>query len=53
MEAGAYEPPIPPEPLAYSIVRMAQCFLYNDLAFGRPADVDRLCEVEAALLGIA
>jgi AcrR family transcriptional regulator len=53
IEAGAYEPPIPPDALAYSIVRMAQCFLYNDMAFDRPTDVDRLRDVQAALLGIS
>jgi AcrR family transcriptional regulator len=53
IEAGAYEPPIPPHALAYSLVRMAQGFLYNDVALGRHSDVERLREVQGALLGIS
>jgi AcrR family transcriptional regulator len=49
--AGRYEPPVDPATLGYAIVRLAEAFLYND-ADGLRGDVDRLCEVEAALLGV-
>jgi AcrR family transcriptional regulator len=49
---GAYEPPVEPATLAYAIVRLAEAFLFNDAAAGMRGDVDRLREVEAALLGI-
>jgi AcrR family transcriptional regulator len=50
--AGTYEPPVEPGPLAYAIVRLAEAFLFNDAAAGIRGDVDRLREVEAALLGV-
>ena len=50
--AGRYEPPVDPATLAYAIVRLAEAFLYNDAGPGMRGDVDRLREVEAALLGI-
>jgi hypothetical protein len=37
--------------LAYAIVRLGEAFLYNDTVAGIRGDVDRLREVEAALLG--
>ena len=49
---GAYEPPVEPETLAYAIVRLAEAFLFNDAAAGMRGDVDRLRDVEAALLGV-
>jgi AcrR family transcriptional regulator len=49
---GAYEPPVEPATLAYAIVRLAEAFLFNDAAAGMRGDVDRLREVEAALLGV-
>jgi AcrR family transcriptional regulator len=49
---GAYEPPVDPATLAYAIVRLAEAFLFNDAAAGVRGDVDRLKEVEAALLGV-
>jgi AcrR family transcriptional regulator len=52
VSAGAYEPPAEPQALAYSIVRLAEAFLYNDAAFGIRGDHERLREVEAALLGV-
>ena len=51
-EAGRYEPPVEPELLGYAIVRLAEAFLYNDVAAGIRGDVERLREVEAALLGV-
>ena len=50
--AATYEPPVEPSTLGYAIVRLAEAFLYNDAAFGIRGDVERLLEVEAALLGI-
>jgi AcrR family transcriptional regulator len=49
---GAYKPPVEPGTLAYAIVRLAEAFLFNDAAAGVRGDVDRLKEVEAALLGV-
>src|SRR5436190_16642651 len=48
---GAYDPPVDPETLGYAIVRLAEAFLFNDTGDMR-GDVDRLREVEAALLGV-
>lgn len=50
--AGAYDPPVDPPTLAYAVVRLAEAFLYNDAVAGIRGDVDRLREVEAALLGV-
>jgi len=50
---GAYQPPADPGALAYAIVRLAEAFLYNDVAFGIRGDWQRLHQVEAALLGVA
>lgn len=49
---GRYEPPVEPATLAFAIVRLAEAFLYNDTD-GLRGDVDRLREVEAALLGVS
>ncbi|HTE64361.1 MAG TPA: QsdR family transcriptional regulator [Solirubrobacteraceae bacterium] len=51
-EAGRYEPPVEPATLGYAIVRLAEAFLFNDVAAGIRGDVERLREVEAALLGV-
>jgi AcrR family transcriptional regulator len=51
VRAGAYDPPIDTSTLAYAIVRLAEAFLFNDAVAGMRGDVDRLREVEAALLG--
>lgn len=51
-EAGHYEPPVEPETLGYAIVRLAEAFLFNDVAAGIRGDVERLRVVEAALLGV-
>ena len=37
---------------AYAIVRLAEAFLFNDATAGLRGDVDRLREIEAALLGL-
>jgi AcrR family transcriptional regulator len=53
VEAGNYAPPVEPATLGYAIVRLAEAFLFNDAAAGMRGDVDRLKEVEAAILGLA
>jgi AcrR family transcriptional regulator len=50
--AGTYEPPVDPSTLAYAIVRLAEAFLFNDATAALRGDVDRLREIEAALLGV-
>jgi hypothetical protein len=50
--AGNYEPPVEPSTLAYAIVRLAEAFLFNDAIAGIRGDVDRLRDVEAAILGV-
>ena len=50
---GDYEPPVEPSVLGYAIVRLAEAFLFNDAALGSRGDLDRLREVEAALLHVA
>jgi AcrR family transcriptional regulator len=52
VEAGSYDPPVEPSVLGYAIVKLAQAFLFNDAVVGISGDVDRLREVEAALLGV-
>ena len=49
---GSYLPPVDPTTLAYAIVRLAEAFLYNDATAAMRGDVERLREIEAALLGI-
>lgn len=51
VSAGTYEPPVDSATLGFAIVRLAEAFLYND-ASGLRGDVDRLRDVEAALLGV-
>ena len=50
--AGHFVPAIPPEVLAYAIVRLGEAFLYNDALAGIRGDTARLRQVEAALLGV-
>ena len=50
--SGGYDPPVEPSTLAYAIVRLAEAFLFNDTAAGIRGDVDRLRDVEGALLGV-
>ena len=47
-----FDPPVDPATLAYAIVRLAEAFLFNDATAGVRGDVDRLREIEAALLGV-
>jgi AcrR family transcriptional regulator len=49
---GSYDPPVDPATLAYAIVRLAEAFLFNDATAAMRGDVDRLREIEAALLGV-
>jgi AcrR family transcriptional regulator len=51
--ASGWQPAIETGTLAYAIVRLYEAFVYNDAAAGIRGDVDRLGEVEAALLGLA
>ena len=52
--AGRYDPPVEPSTLGYAVVKLAEAFLFNDGAGAMMrGDVDRLREVEAALLGVA
>jgi AcrR family transcriptional regulator len=53
VRAGAYKPPVETSVLGYAIVRLAEAFLFNDAALGSRGDLDRLREVEAALLHVA
>jgi AcrR family transcriptional regulator len=50
--AGRYDPPVEPSTLGYAIVRLAEAFLFNDAALGFRGDLDRLRDVEAALLNV-
>jgi AcrR family transcriptional regulator len=52
IRAGAYEPAVEPATLGYAIVRLAEAFLFNDAVADVRGDVDRLREVEAAILGV-
>src|SRR5262245_19903619 len=49
---GTYRPPVDPATLAYAIVRLAEAFLFNDATAALRGDVDRLREIESALLGV-
>jgi AcrR family transcriptional regulator len=51
-EAGRYYPPTDTETLAYAVVKLAEAFLFNDAIADIRGDVDRLRDVEAALLGV-
>ncbi len=52
VRAGRYEPPVDVKTLGYAIVKLAEAFLFNDAVAGMSGDVERLREVEAALLGV-
>jgi AcrR family transcriptional regulator len=52
VSAGGYDPPVEPSTLGYAIVRLAEAFIFNESATALADSVDRLREVEAALLGI-
>jgi AcrR family transcriptional regulator len=53
VRAGRYKPPVEPATLAYAIVKLAEAFLFSDAVAGVRGDVDRLRDVEAALLGLS
>jgi AcrR family transcriptional regulator len=53
VRGGRYRPPVEPATLGYAIVRLAEAFLFNDAAADVRGDVDRLREVEAAILGVS
>jgi len=48
--AGRLRPVIDREQLAHALVKLAEAFLFSDLASGRPASLDAANEVQAALL---
>lgn len=52
VDAGRYDPPVESATLGYAIVRLAEAFVFNETATGMGDSVDRLRDVEAALLGI-
>jgi AcrR family transcriptional regulator len=52
VRAGTYKAPVEPSTLAYAIVRLGEAFLFNDAIAGIRGDVDRLRDVEAAILGV-
>jgi hypothetical protein len=52
VRAGSYRPPVEISTLGYAIVRLAEAFLFNDAVAGMRGDVDRLRDVEAAILGV-
>ncbi|MGV9415055.1 QsdR family transcriptional regulator [Nocardia sp. NPDC003693] len=45
-----YRPPLDRDTLAYALVRLWEAFLYNDAVAGFRGDVERLRQVQAALL---
>jgi AcrR family transcriptional regulator len=47
-----FQPTVDPATMAYAIVRLAEAFLYNDATAALRGDVERLREIEAALLGV-
>lgn len=51
--SGRYDPPVDPETLGYAIVKLAEAFLFSDTVAGMRGDVERLREVEAAMLGVS
>ncbi|MFN2616989.1 MAG: QsdR family transcriptional regulator [Thermoleophilaceae bacterium] len=53
VDGGRYEPPVDPSTLGYAIVKIAEAFLFSDTVAGVRGDVDRLREVQAALLGVS
>ncbi|MFE3445756.1 QsdR family transcriptional regulator [Nocardia sp. NPDC059180] len=51
-EQDDYRPPLERSLLAYTMVRLGEAFLYSDNVTGLHGDVDRLRQVQAALLGL-
>ncbi|WP_040835095.1 QsdR family transcriptional regulator [Nocardia brevicatena] len=52
-EDDGYHPLLERSLLAYSLVRLGEAFLYSDNVTGLRGDVDRLYQVQAALLNIS
>ena len=52
VRAGTYDPPVETATLGYAVVRLAEAFIFNEAASGMGDSVDRLRDVEAALLGV-
>ncbi|MGH2989504.1 MAG: QsdR family transcriptional regulator [Solirubrobacterales bacterium] len=52
VSAGTYDPPVEPATLGYAVVRLAEAFIFNEAATEMRGNVERLREVEAALLGV-
>jgi len=52
IERGSYEPPIDPETLAYVLVRLAESALFHYDTDEYPRDLERMREVQRALLGV-
>lgn len=50
VEAGALDPPLPLDDLAYVIVRIAESFLYSDVITGSEPDVTKAADAIHALL---
>jgi AcrR family transcriptional regulator len=53
IDAGTFTPVIATSSLAYSVVRIAEAFLYNDAIIGIRGDTDRLREVAGVLVGVS
>jgi AcrR family transcriptional regulator len=53
VDAGSYRPTVEISTLGYAIVRLAEAFLFNDAVSGMRGDVDRLRDVEGAILGVS
>ncbi|UGT45319.1 TetR family transcriptional regulator [Nocardia yamanashiensis] len=51
-EEQGYQPPIERATLAYALVRLWEAFLYNDAVAGFRGDVERLRQVQTALLRV-
>ncbi|MFI1916308.1 QsdR family transcriptional regulator [Nocardia sp. NPDC020380] len=51
-QADGYVPPIERATLAYALVRLWEAFLYNDAVAGFRGDVERLRQVQTALLRV-
>lgn len=52
VSSGSYDPPIEPAKLAYALTRLGEAFLFTEVVDGRAADVERLREVQAVMLGL-
>jgi AcrR family transcriptional regulator len=52
VQAGRFKPAVDPDTLGYAMVRLGEAFLFTDAGAGLRGDVDRLREVEAAMLGV-